>query len=566
MTLLWHLIAADLRRHHLVLIAWLVVIAATATLEAVTPMLASNVSVGVSISLLASLLWLTEWLLMVFVVALVIQTHPLVGSNAFWMTRPIRPGMLQASKMAMLATFMVGVPMIAGVVVMAVYHVPTRHVLAVSVDTVIFRSSWLTAVTIVAALTPTLARFALACAGVLGAFAVALATTISIALARIDDAPTIAPMQMWDPTSDVVLLVLGIASGIALLFVQYQTRSRMQSVVIGVAGVSAAILAAEAWPWPLLSRRLEVPIWAAAPDWPRLVARPDTVKARDPVEGMARRAKWRSIAAGLHIDGVPVGWSSQVVLLEATLNVPGKGRLVSAAYGSAPVPSLDGKPNPVNEVVRAALGVQRLVHRGSPSGESIPVLTIQDSDFRRFMSSVGEYRGRFQIVPTRYEIEARLPLRAGAMHQRDAYRIVIENVEFASGTTAIEVRASNATAMLDRHPRPERTYYLRNEQLSEAMEGVASSPHLGWGLVPGFYSSEPTLGFTAQRLDVEFIPRYDLPGPMFTIDQRWLEGAELVIVRATDARTFERTLEMPAFPLREPPKPTAQENDGGAQR
>jgi hypothetical protein len=151
------------------------------------------------------------------------------------------------------------------------------------------------------------------------------------------------------------------------------------------------------------------------------------------------------------------------------------------------------------------------------------------------------------------------------MHQRDAYRIVIENVEFASGTTGIEVRASNATAMLERNPRPGRTYYLRNKQLSEAMEGVVNSPHLGWGLVPGFYSSEPTLGFTAQRLDVEFTPRHDLPGPTFSIDERWLEGAELVIVRATDARTFERTLEIPDFPLRESPKPAAQETEGGGQ-
>jgi len=135
MTLLWHLIAADLRRHRLLLIAWLVVIAASATLEAVTPMLAADASVGVSTGMLGTLLWLTEWLLMAFIVALVIQTHPLVGSNAFWMTRPIRPGMLLAGKMALLGTVMVGVPVIARVVVMTIYHVPTRHVLAVSVDT-----------------------------------------------------------------------------------------------------------------------------------------------------------------------------------------------------------------------------------------------------------------------------------------------------------------------------------------------------------------------------------------------------------------------------------------------
>jgi hypothetical protein len=356
MTLFWHLIAADLKRHRLLLIAWLVVITAAATLEAVTPLLAADASVGAATGLLGSLLSLTEWLLMAFIVAQVIQTHPLVGSNAFWMTRPIPPSMLLAGKMALLATVILMVPVVARIVVMTIYHVPTRHILAVSVETALFRSSWLTAVTIVAALTPTLARFALACAGVLGVLAIALATVISISLARMDDAPTIEPMREWDPTGDVVLLVLAIASGIALLFVQYRTRSRMRSVVVGVASVAAAILAAETWPWPLLSHRLEVPMWAAAPDRPRLLASADTVKAMDQVEGMSRRARWRSVGARLHIDGVLPGWSSQVVLFEATLKVPGKGQLVGTAYGSAPVPNLDSEQNPVNEAVRHVLG------------------------------------------------------------------------------------------------------------------------------------------------------------------------------------------------------------------
>ena len=58
-------------------------------------------------------------------------------------------------------------------------------------------------------------------------------------------------------------------------------------------------------------------------------------------------------------------------------------------------------------------------------------------------------------------------------------------------------------------------------------------------------------GFGARRLKVEFPPPYGLDErETLSLDDRWLEGAELVIVRATQARAFDRRLEIAGFPLK----------------
>jgi hypothetical protein len=142
---------------------------------------------------------------------------------------------------------------------------------------------------------------------------------------------------------------------------------------------------------------------------------------------------------------------------------------------------------------------------------------------------------------------------------------VIENVEYASGAVAVEVRESNATTNFARALPPQRTYYLRNQSMSEAIGGTADSTHVTWGFLPYSSGGGPGLGFTATRLFVEF-PGRGVEAQPFTIDGRWLDRAELVIVQLRQAEAFERTLEIQDFPLGlEPPKPTAQENDGGAQ-
>jgi hypothetical protein len=63
------------------------------------------------------------------------------------------------------------------------------------------------------------------------------------------------------------------------------------------------------------------------------------------------------------------------------------------------------------------------------------------------------------------------------------------------------------------------------------------------------FGTEYMEGFSCRGLRVWFPPRYRADAATPTIDDAWLAGADLVVVRQTQEGTVERTLEIAEFPL-----------------
>src|SRR6185295_906303 len=135
-----HLFGADVRRSWPVIAAWLLTVAGAAAVDGIRPFLAANLRILNLVGGVGNVLWLTELLLLFVLIALVVQTHPLVGSDAFWMTRPIPPRTLLASKLVLLGLAMVAVPVLAELVLMAAYHVPARQSAMVAADTALTKT------------------------------------------------------------------------------------------------------------------------------------------------------------------------------------------------------------------------------------------------------------------------------------------------------------------------------------------------------------------------------------------------------------------------------------------
>jgi hypothetical protein len=562
MRLLAHLLAADARRHRLLVAFWLLVVAGTTILDGVRPTLATDAALRGVAAFLGSLLWLAELLLRIVLVAFVVQTHPLVGSDAFWTTRPIPPPTLLASKLVLLGLVTVVAPAFAKAALMAAYGVPPALIGKVAVETALFQTFWLVVLMSAAALTSNLTRFALLSGGVLVALAMVVAATAAIIFARIDDAPMSAGSAgTEEPTAMIVLTVLAVVAGVALLAVQYRARSRLRSVPVGAAGLVLAIVLSEAWPWPVLAPKVDVPAWAAGESALRLVAPGETVQVDEDMPMFSQRTAWRSARVHLRLAGVEPGWSADVGVRDATLQLDEGIRLASAASAyPLPVPIGD-EEHPTRGVVRHLLRAQRVVDSASPRAESTIVFFLRDAEFSRLAPATGRYRGRFHVRLTRHDIEATLPLRPGATHNNGAYRLVIDDVERTSGSVSILARESDATSIFDRRPVPRFDFYLRNERSGEAVLG-AGQP-LGDEFVFGRFlpfsigASRETSGFRARGLLIRFPPSYGVEGASLSIDDDWVEGAELFVVRATREGSVERTLEIADFPLRARTRPTA---------
>jgi hypothetical protein len=566
--LILHLLSADIRRFRLMIGLWLAVSAASTAIEGVRPMFASDVFSMNAIGVAGDLIWLAKLLFGFVLIPLVVQTHPLVGSDAFWMTRPIPPRALMASKLALLAAGIVVVPVACEMALMIAYKVPPQRMAAVAVQTTLWQALYLTVVMALAALTRNLARFALLCGGVLLALAVTAMISVAVAMARMDDTAAVgmvafsvgpSPSAADAATSGIVFLIVVVASGLALLTVQYATRSARRAALVGVAGVVAAWALSSMWPWPLLQPRLVVPDWARNESSLMLSAEPDSVEFGMEDHWPTRKPTWRIGRAQLRLEGIEPGWLPSVRVTGAVLDFQPDVHLSSGGFGYAVrVPIGRENTPPLKGVVRAALGVNRLGIQESPEPERVVVVAIRDADFTRYAPGTGHYRGHAAVELTREEVVAMLPLQAGATFQEDAYRVVVDEVRLASKSLSVRARISDARTAFDRRPTPRYAFYLRNQQRGEAV-GSSVAPMLSHGLLigllPGYgYTSDSgsgSSGFAMGGQFMRFPPGYaPTDKDRLEIDEAWMEGAEIVIVRETTEGSVSRPLEIRDFPLR----------------
>lgn len=555
MTLFWHVIAWDLRQHRLLIGVWLLIVVTAAGFDAIQPLLDLDARAETALTTVGGLLWASEVLLGMMLIALVVQTHPVVGSNAFWMTRPIRPDVLLSAKAVLLTSLMVLWPTIVDAVGAVAYHVPFLQVIEVVVQSVVYKAMWVVIGAVFAALTQSVARFVMAVGAALLVLAASLAIVMAVLIATIEsDVETRPSVQTFnDPTGDLVMLVLSIGAGVMLLLVQYRTRSPLKAVATGIVAFAASIFVGLAWPWPVLALRVDDARWAQTSERGRLTASAESVKASRNAEGTAAKPMWRAVSGRLQVEDLEPGWSVYVTLQQAVLRMAGGHEVAGKPFGAWLTPGVAGGRTPGSEATRAVLEVNRLVMR-SIASDSQTLMYLRDAEFRRLVPTSGTYAGLFQVIPTRHEVEGVIRLDVGATHQHGAYRAVIERVTYAPGAALVELRESNAWTFFERRLQPERMYYLRNATRSQAIEGSVEHSGSGWGLPFGFQVSGNTgawSGFGARRVKVEFPPPYGLEEPQtLSLDDRWLEGAELVIVRVTQARAFNRRLEIAGFPLK----------------
>ena len=566
MKLLLHLLSADIRRFRLMIGLWLAVSAAATALDGVRPMFASEAFAMNPIDVAGDLVWLAKVLFGFVLIPLVVQTHPLVGSDAFWMTRPIPPRVLLASKLILLAALIVVVPVACEAALMIAYKVPPQEMAAVAVQTTLWQAVYLTVVMALAALTRNLARFALLFGGVLLALALTAVIMVTIAMARMDDAVAVEvltvsggppPPSVGDPTSGIVFLLVVVAAGLALLMVQYATRSARRSALVGVAGLVAAWVLPSVWPWPLLQPRLYVPDWAAADSALKLSADPQSVAFDTGDPWTIRKRVWSVGRAQIRLEGIQPGWLPSVAVAGAVLELKPDVHLSSPGFAHAVAVPIGGENRPpLRGVVQAALGVGRLAIQDSSEPERAVMVLLREADFRRYAPGTGVYRGRAAVELTREEVVATLPVQAGATFQDGPYRVVVDEVRIASESLGIRARISDARTSFDRRPTPTYAFYLRNQQRSEAVGSsiiVLQQNTLLTRLLPGLFfgNSSSSNGFSASGQFIRFPPGYaPTEKDRLDIDEAWIAGAEIVIVRATAGGSVPRPLEIRDFSLR----------------
>jgi hypothetical protein len=564
--LLFHLMRADVRRFRMLLGVWVLLQILDTIFTGVRPVLASDARLVTLVELMATILFLTRWLGLILIVALVVQAHPLVGSEAFWMTRPIPWHALFASKIVLLGTTVVAVPVLCEIVLMVACQVPAAEIARVALQTALFQTLWLLIVMGLSAATRNLARFALAAGGVLVGFALLINIAIAVLIRDMPGGPQLTVVtgrSVSSPTAGIVVLLLLIIAAVLQLAVQYRTRSVRVSVGTGV--IAVAIVALIGFRWPVQDRPLPVPAWANRESAVRLVAESRTGEFRRYEEWSPWNPSggWQMGHARLRLSGIEEGWSPVVQLAEATVRFADGAVLTTAGNGySSPVPFESNNDPSAQIVMRRVLGVQRVWEESQASEpEAMPAIVMSDAEFRKYSGASVTYQGRFVVSLDHLSIAATLPLQPGVEFQDRGRRLIVERVIQQTQVASVQVRQFTTATMFDSDSRPRLSFYLRNRRTAEAVagsthEGMPISAGVLFPLFFGFsaYSHVQASGLNATGDFIRFSAGFQRE-EQFEITAEWLSEADLVIVHTRAAGSVMRSVEIPDFEIRPaPPK------------
>ncbi len=288
-----------------------------------------------------------------------------------------------------------------------------------------------------------------------------------------------------------------------------------------------------------------------------LNATADTVVV-EPFAFRDQAVDWRQARARIRLRGLEPGWTASVGVRSAAVQLPGGAQLISDYTGwpsGVPVEEHGDGPQQ-REVIRSVLEVGSLIDQ-SPNqrGENTVVLFARGVDLSRLAPNAGAYKGRFYVGLTHHAVEAVLSPTRGASYQNGPYRFSIADVLLSSGRLSMLSEQSDAVSVIARRPLTIRSFYLRNRRASEAIHLPSNDLRAQVSLLNflpfafGFGEGRNS-GFSARAAMLYFQPTSDPAAVPFALDERWINEAELVIVRSTPGGSVDRQLAIANFPIR----------------
>jgi hypothetical protein len=522
MRLIPHLAWHDLRSQRALLLAWVGILALLPAAILAGPALLPRMP-------RTPVLLLLRLLSTGLLAALIIQGDSLVGTTAFWLTRPISRTTLFVSKLVSLGLVLVVVPW-------AVTLTAWWSTGALASDTV--RAA--NAVAVEQGVVTLLAVMAACITSSLTHFVVALVAGFALVSAAgglvLPMALRLWPLLVWQP--DVFIVALFVL-GLPIIGYQFTRRRERRSAAMVMVALLAAIGAGLAWP-------AEPRIRPSRPVDQTLVKQEDVIVSLDPETVIER--SWSE-----QIDGVAVPRTQLSAVI--TADSPSDAVLLSAVAidsrllfsdrtvsdrMSIPSARLSGprsstRKNPFGLAKQAALRPSLLLAPPNVFGNQFgrtEVATLPADLADRHKGEPVVLNGTVTFRASRYRVRGAFPARPGTRFAFPGSAMEITSVSISPAGAAIGFREASVRSL-----RPETMdfpeYYLRNAARHEAFglefARVSSAPLTmtsGVILMTGTWQVRSnSYAFTESR-----------------IDAAWLEGAELVLLNLEDLGTFTRPL------------------------
>jgi hypothetical protein len=491
---------------------------------------------------------LLQTILLLVMVPLLIQEEPLVGTTAFWFTRPIDGRMLFKSKMLFVVAVLILPPLLTEIAILGIHGSSAMQLVLAVPEILLEDGKFLAYVVILSALTQTFARYALLGASLFIGFF--LLVIVGASILWYFDLPAFLKGGGGANRTDsayVASTIFLIAIAAMILVGQYRTRdTRRTWIRVGITFL-ASLLISHYWPWAFLRHQheqREAGIDTSAVTI-ALSTDPRSRRISDSFRYRSRDEAKKSISGQLEISGLPPGYVAEPSKITASLKFP-DGRVVT--YEGYEYSRFDRSWN--TNVIQHTLDSSKILNAQRQRGTQVTLLSVNDELFGKYSTSPAAYSAEVEFVIKRYEAAANLPIRAKARYDRGSEHAVITQVLKQTGGATILLRESEVSLFFagDRHHyemanvfgRPT-IYILWNKEQAEALWPV-EEPGPGFEFLDLFQTRLRTF-----PLAMRYSALTATGQKLTELNDPWLANAELVRIEAKEVGRFSKTVKVDGF-------------------
>ncbi len=458
MALTWHMLRKDFRTERWLLLGWILFSLIEAVNRVLTPRLQMDTMYTGTAAMWSLLLWLADWLFVMVFVAHHIQAEPLVGTTAFWLTRPVPRRALLVSKLAGLVLFVILPGLVVEMGLLAVFHVPLGIMMAALVQLAFNSMLLMLVLAFAASVTCSTIRLLQLVIGTLIGLVV-LGLTLSLVFADTSNLGPLEPRWTVDPTSEAISLVLLVIGLALVLWYHYASRRRTIAVVLCVAVFFAADAVGDHWPrgWSLFGGAPTLAAsWARDPSVSRLRLASDDRLYAQSVTRLGRQESelmLKVVAAPVVLDALPADYTVSPFTSEARLQFD-DGRVIHSEPG-------------YGQRVRVSAATGRLLPRADvftvPSRfDEWPVLMrVPQEVFQADGRRPGRYTGTFDFMVTRHEALAVLPVTVGASYVDGPRSVTIAETVYRLNRCSVTLGVSSVMTWTSQLSDPKLVMHFR---------------------------------------------------------------------------------------------------------
>ena len=411
MNLIPHLLKKDIRRSRLLLIIWLVLLVLECALISSSANPADRVMQALY-AMVSVIVPISQALLLLVIVPFVVHEEPLVGTTAFWLTRPLSGRLLLKSKMLYVAVVLILPPLLLEIIVLAANGFRFHDLLLAAPQVVMDQLSLIAAIAVVAVLTPTFGRYAIV--GVIALVGMAGGLILMLQWARI----FFDPQYFWSVGQNVSLdRSIGVASSVmtdsrlrsgrdASVFEPQNTAARCVAVSIGFIAIFAN---QSLWKWDFLARHIPS---GGTPPFDVSAVKVDKLKSVYVSEiGSMRGADappGRDIRADVIVSGVPEAYLIRSEKIRTSLKSPDGAQIVTKELRAASLTT-----QTYEKALSSALGGVSIVNAEKWS-TSDSLFMLESGDYNKYRSQPLALAADFDFVVYKYSITEEMPSVKGA--------------------------------------------------------------------------------------------------------------------------------------------------------